>query len=178
MTAPWVLGPVTTSGAQSYANPNGTATVTGSLTASDRPITFHHAVAVNAGLTLNVGSSAVTFAGTAAPGPGALTVAGGVVLTGSATYKATLNGTDPSNYSQVQASGPIDLGGSTLSLILGFTPPVGSTYTLLTTTDPGPIMGTFAGLPEGASFTQGGFTFQITYQGSPGGNSVVLTRLA
>jgi hypothetical protein len=173
-----VLGPVTTSGAQSYANPNGTATVTGSLTASDSPITFNHAVAVNAGLTLNVGSSAVTFAGTAAPGPGVLAVAGGVVLTGSATYKATLNGTDPSNYSQLRVSGPIDLGGSTLSLVLGFTPPLGSSYTLLTASDPGPIMGTFAGLPEGASFTQGGFTFQVTYQGSPGGNSVVLTRLA
>src|SRR5262249_12002057 len=35
-----MLGPVMTSGAQSYANPNGTATVTGNLTTTNSPITF------------------------------------------------------------------------------------------------------------------------------------------
>jgi hypothetical protein len=140
-------------------------------------VTFNQSVVLNAGLTINVGTSAVNFAGgTVAPGPGTLTVTGGFVLTNSTTFSATLNGTDPSNYSQVMAGGPINLGGSTLSLVLGFQPPVGSTYTLLTTSS-GPIQGTFAGLPEGAIFTQGGSTFQITYQGGPGGNSVVLTCL-
>jgi hypothetical protein len=43
-------------------------------------------------------------------------VAGGVVLSDSATFSATLNGTDPDGYSQVTASGPVDLGGSTLNL--------------------------------------------------------------
>src|SRR5262249_38295616 len=134
-------------------------------------------VVLNAGLTVNVGTSAVNFAGgTVAPGPGTLTITGGFVLTSSNTVSATLNGTAPSNYSQVTASGPINLGGSTLSLALGFQPPGRSTYTLLTTSA-GPIQGTFAGLPEGAIFTQGGSTFRITYQGGPGGNSVVLTCL-
>jgi hypothetical protein len=40
------------------------------------------------------------------------------------------------------------------------------------------ITGTFAGLDEGAVFSQNGMTFLITYQGGPRGNSVVLTHLA
>jgi hypothetical protein len=173
------LGTVTTAGTQSYANPNGTTTVTGNLTATDSAVTFNSAVALNAGVTLTVGSSTVNFAGgTVTPDPGVLTVAGGVALAGSATFNVTLNGTDPGSYSQVVASGPIDLGGSTLSLSLGYTPLVGDSYTLLTTSDTGPISGTFAGLDEGATFMQDGLTFQITYHGGSGGNSVVLTRVS
>ena len=171
-----VLGTVTTAGAQSYSNPNGTALVTGDLTATDSPVTFTDAVILNAGLTLSAGSSAVTFAGGIAVSPGALTVAGGMVLSDSATFSATLNGTDADCYSHVTASGPVDLGGSTLNLTLGFTPELGDAFTLVTS-DAGPITGTFAGLAEGATFTQDGMLFQITYQGGPNGNSVVLTRV-
>jgi hypothetical protein len=153
--------------------------VTGNLTMTNSPVTFHDSVALSAGLTLSVGSSVVTFAsGTAAPSPAVRTVAGSVALASSATYSAGRNDTDPSNYSQLLVGGPIDLGGSTLSLVLGFTPPVGSSCTLITTSDPAPILGTFAGLPEGATFSQGVFQFRITYQGGAGGNSVVVTRLA
>jgi hypothetical protein len=172
-----VLGPVTTAGAQSYANPNGTTTVTGNLTATDSAVTFNDTVVLNAGLTIAAGSGTVTFAGgTVAPDPGTLTVAGDVALSGSATFNATLNGTDPDSYSQVTASGAVDLGGSTLSLTLGFTPEVGDAFTLLSSAA-GPITGTFAGLDEGAVFVQAGMVFQITYQGGPDGQSVVLTRL-
>jgi hypothetical protein len=103
-------------------------------------------------------------------------VAGGVVLSDSATFSATLNGTEPDSYSYVTASGPIDLGGSTLSLSLGFMPELGGSFELITS-DAGPILGTFAGLDEGAVFEQDGLLFQITYQGGPDGNSVVLTRV-
>src|SRR5262249_15560069 len=120
----------------------------------------------------------INFAGgMVAPAPGLVTVAGGVALASSATFTATLNGTDPGSYTQVSASGPINLGGSTLNLSLGFAPQVGDAFTLLSSAS-GPISGTFAGLDEGATFTQDGSVFQITYQGGPGGQSVVLTRLA
>jgi hypothetical protein len=171
-----VLGPVTTAGAQSYSNPNGTTFVTGDLTATDSPVTFTDAVILNAGLTLSAGSSVVSFAGGVVVNPGALTVAGGVVLSDSATFSATLNGTDPDSYTQVGASGPVDLGGSTLNLTLGFTPDLGDSFTLVSS-GAGPITGTFAGLDEGAVFSQDGLLFQITYQGGPNGNSVVLTRV-
>jgi hypothetical protein len=171
-----VLGPVTTAGAQTYSNPNGTTFVTGDLAATDSPVTFTDAVLLDAGLTLSAGSSVVSFAGGVVVNPGALTVAGGVVLSDSATFSATLNGTDPDSYSQVTASGPVDLGGSTLNLTLGFTPDLGDSFALVSS-DAGPITGTFAGLDEGAVFAQDGMLFQITYQGGPGGNSVVLTRV-
>jgi hypothetical protein len=172
-----VLGSVTTAGPQTYTNPNGTTLVTGNLAATDSPVTFADAVVLNAGLTLSAGSSSVSFAGgMVALNPGVLTVAGGVVLSDSARFGVMLNGTDPDSYSQVHASGPVDLGGSTLSLSLGFMPELGASFELITS-DAGPITGTFAGLEEGAVFTQDGLLFQITYQGGPDGHSVVLTRV-
>jgi hypothetical protein len=174
-----MLGAVTATGAQSYANPNGTTRVTANFSAGGNTITFTDAVALSAGVTLGAGSDAVSFTGgTVAPDPGLVTVAGSLALSSAATFRVTLNGTDPGSYSQVVASGPIELGGSTLSLTLGYTPLMGDSFTLLTTSDTGPINGTFAGLDEGATFSQDGFTIQITYQGGPSGNSVVLTRLA
>jgi hypothetical protein len=116
--------------------------------------------------------------GTLAPGVGILNATGAVTLL-SATFRVNLNGTVPgTDYSQLQAAGPIDLGASQLELDLGFAPSVGSSFTILTTTDPGRIIGTFAGLDEGPTFSQDGFTFQITYHGGPSGTSAVLTRVA
>src|SRR5262249_1451945 len=112
-----ILGPVTTTGTQSYANPNGTTRVIGNLTATDGAVTFNDTVVLHAGRTIDAGSGPVPFAGgTVAPDPGLLTVAGGIALSRSAAFRATLDGTDPGRYSQVRAAGPIDLGGSTLSL--------------------------------------------------------------
>jgi hypothetical protein len=152
----------------------------GTFRSSAGAMTVSGAVTLSGGQLGGVGTVGPLTAGdgAVAAGPGVLTVAGSLVLSESTTFQATLNGTDVGSYSQVQAGGPIDLGGSTLSLILGFTPDVGDRFTLLRTDDASPITGTFAGLDEGAEFDQDGLVFQITYQGGPGGNSVVLTRLA
>jgi hypothetical protein len=172
-----VLGSVTTAGPQSYSNPNGTTVVTGNLTATDGPLTFTDAVLLSPGPTLGAGSGSVLVEGSATVAPGVLTVSGSLTLSASATFAVTLNGTDPDSYSSVHTSGPLDLGGSSLSLTLGFTPDVGDSFTLLSSDDSSAVTGTFAGLDEGAVFSQNGMTFQITYQGGPRGNSVVLTRL-
>jgi hypothetical protein len=172
-----ILGPVTTAGPQSYVSLNGTIQVTNNLIA-EGPVTFTGAVALGVGEIIDAGPDTVSFAGgPVAPSPGQLYILSGLALSATSTFTATLNGTDPGSYTQVTVNGPVDLGGSTLSLVLGFAPPVGSSFTLLSS-DPGPMSGTFAGLAEGANFTHGGFTFQITYQGGPGGNSVVITRVA
>jgi hypothetical protein len=110
--------------------------------------------------------------------PGLVNVANSLALSSAATFSVTLNGTNPASYSQAAAGGPIDLGNSTLRLVLGYAPAAGDSFTLLTTSGSSPIGGTFAGLAEGAVFTQGGHQFQITYQGGPNGNSVVLTCVA
>jgi hypothetical protein len=293
------VGPVTSSGTQSYSNPNGITTVTGDLGTSDQPITFTDSVVINDGVRIDTGSSTVNFAGSgtqtlqsgsdvvfpnlnhtgsgtlqltsgltvtgtllqtagifdandqpvtvggaavltggtylAGTAPqmfggglivtegdfisstGPMTVTGGVIVTGGSlrgegtvdaltVYRGTvapgtdsagiltvagptsfnllttltvqLNGTDPgTGYAQLVGGGPVDLGGSTLNLVLGFDPPVDSRFEIVTTADPGGIIGTFNGLPEGAVFTQDGDQFQITYQGGAAGTSVVLTRL-
>ena len=57
---------------------------------------------------------------------------------------------------------------------IGFSPAIGNSFTLIDN-DGGaadPVIGTFNNLPEGATFTSGGKTFQITYQGGDG-NDVV-----
>ena len=295
------LGSVTTSGVQSYANPNGITSVTGNLTAGDRAIQFSDAVVVSDGVTVTAGANAVQFVGsgtqtlqggintswgnvnhtatgtlqltsslniagslinaagtfdannqpvtvsagvaavlggeylagtapqtfvdglvitgglfTSSTGPmqvsggirllggvlggvgtvdtvtavggtvvpgnngvGVLSVSGAVTFQPSATVSILVNGSAAgTGYAQLQAGGPIALGGSTLSLQFGFTPPVGSSFEILTNTGAAPITGTFAGLDEGAVFTQGSYRFQITYQGGIDSDSVVLTRLA
>jgi hypothetical protein len=123
-----------------------------------------------------------TLGGTLAPGgasPGVLSVTSALVLHPETTVSILLDGTAPgTGYAQLQAGGLIALGGSTLSLGFGFVPPLQSTFEIVTNNGSTPISGTFNGLTEGAVFTQGGYQFQITYQGGTGGDSVVLTRLA
>ena len=49
----------------------------------------------------------------------------------------------------------------------------GSSYTILNKTSPGPISGTFAGLPEGSNFNTSGYNWQITYTGGDGNDTVI-----
>jgi hypothetical protein len=155
----------------------------GLVTSSTGPMTVAGPVTLVGGTFAGAGAvdSLTAYRGTVALGttdPGVLAVAGAVAFDPLTTFSALLNGPDAgSGYSQLLAGGPLDLGGSALSLVLGFAPPAGAEFTLLATADPGGIVGTFAGLPEGAVFTQGGYQFQISYQGGSGANSVVLTRL-
>jgi hypothetical protein len=166
-------------GVQTFAG--GLVIADGVFTSSTGPMTAVGEVLLTGGSFGGDGTvdALTVYRGTVAPGAGILTVAGAVSFDSLTTFDAVLTSTDPDGgYSQLVAGGPVDLGGSTLMLALGFTPQVGDSFTLLTTSDAKGISGTFAGLGEGATFTQGGFTFQITYQGGPDGKSVVVTRLA
>jgi hypothetical protein len=183
----------------------GAAVLTGgTYLAGTSPQTFHGGLVITAGIfTSSAGPMSVSgsvtliggslsgegmvdaltaYAGTVAPGgegPGVLTVGGPTSFNPLTTLKVQLNGTDPgTGYSQLVTTGPTNLGGSTLNLVLGFDPPVSSTFEIVTTSDSGGIIGTFNGLPEGAVFSQGGYQFQITYHGGDLGTSVVLTRLS
>ncbi len=166
-------------GVQTFAG--GLVVTDGVFTSSSGPMTVVGGVLQTGGSFGGNGTvdALTVYRGTVAPGTGILTVAGAVSFDSLTTFNAVLNSADPEGgYSQLAAGGPVDLGGSTLSLALRFTPLVGDSFTLVTTSDPNGISGTFAGLGEGATFTQGGFTFQITYQGGPDGKSVVVTCVA
>ena len=54
---------------------------------------------------------------------------------------------------------------------------IGAAFTLIQNDGTEAVMGTFAGLPQGATLVLGGMTFQISYVGGTG-NDVVLTRTA
>jgi hypothetical protein len=113
------------------------------------------------------------------PSPGILNITGAVALNQYTTVSMLLDGLAAgTGYAQLQVGGPISLGHSILGLTIGFVPPLGSSFEILTNTGSAPISGTFAGLEEGAVFVQGGYQFQITYEGGTGGNSVVLMRVA
>src|SRR5207245_6332714 len=103
-------------------------------------------------------------AGTVAPGggsPGVLTIGRAAAFDAATTLNVLLKGTDAgTGYSQLALGGPIDLGGSTLALNFGFELPVGSSFEIVTNAGPGPIIGRFNGLGEGAVFSQGGYQFQ------------------
>lgn len=112
-------------------------------------------------------------AGTLAPGgtnnPGVLS-AGAVTLNSSTTFNALLGGPSPengpNNYSQLKASGAVNLGGATLNATINFPLSTNASFTLIQAT--GTISGTFA---QGTSIVINGQKFQIAYNT----NSVVLS---
>ena len=167
----------------------GLVILAGVFTSSTGPMSVSGGVILTGGYTSfgqlsGVGTvdTLTTLGGMLMPGGnnlGVLTVSGTLTLNQYTTVSILLQGTTAgTGYAQLQAGGPIDLGNSTLSLHIGFVPPMGSMFEILTNTGTNPISGTFSGLAEGAVFSQGGYQFQITYQGGTGGDSVVLTRLA
>ena len=115
------------------------------------------------------------------PDPGILNARGDVQFVAVAndsgqgsTYSVVLNGpTAGTGYSQLNVSGQVDLGGSVFNPTLGFTPADGEQFTIIKST--APIVGTFASLPEGASFMIDDSPFTITYAGGDG-DDVVLTQ--
>ena len=135
-------------------------------------------------------SSISSTGGTVSPGDSA---AGILTDSGAATFAAqgTTNsvfsvvidgstaGTGPNHYSQLQVDGTISLSAANLNVTLGpdFTPSVGSTYTIIDNTANTPVSGTFTGLPQGATLTVSGTTFEVIYNGGSNAESVVLQEV-
>jgi uncharacterized repeat protein (TIGR03803 family) len=129
---------------------------------------------------------ALTNAGSLILGPGStLTVSGSYTQTSTGTLTAEIGGSDtaPAVGQVVSTSGTVSLAGS-LDVASTVVPAVGSSLTLLVNEGNSAVSGTFAGLPEGGTFTVtvGGttMTFQISYvgPGTFGDNNVVITRTA
>jgi autotransporter-associated beta strand protein len=129
-----------------------------------------------------VGNVSVLSGGHVAPGisstqTGVLTAANVTLASGSG-FNLQANGTTAgSGYSQLSASGTVNITGSTLNFTLGFTPVIGNAFTIINNTGAGAVVGTFKGLPQNATFTLNGMTFQISYTGGTG-NDVVVSRTA
>ncbi|MCA9159302.1 MAG: hypothetical protein KDA72_13300, partial [Planctomycetales bacterium] len=112
-----------------------------------------------------------------APGlsPGIL-YSGGIFLTSGSTFDVEIWSLAlGSGYDQQAVTGTVNLGGATLQTLTDgiFVPPQYSSYQIIDNDGSDPVVGIFAGLPEGATTTVGGETLTITYKGGTG-NDVVL----
>ena len=128
------------------------------------------------------GEVTVAANGALAPGDGTGVLHTGILHTGNLTLVADANffvelaGTA---HDQAAVTGAVNLAGANLavSLLSGFHPSVGDSFTILANDGSDEIGGTFAGLAQGATFLTGGDRFQISYTGGDG-NDIVLTAIA
>jgi T5SS/PEP-CTERM-associated repeat protein len=123
------------------------------------------------------GTGTVEYNGDLRPGnsPANVTYAGNVILNPSAKLHMELGGTTPgSQHDRLTVSGTITVGG-TLDVvpINGFKPQPGQSFILIDNLGNGPIVGTFAGISEGALFTSNGVTYQASYLGGTGNDFVI-----
>jgi hypothetical protein len=128
-----------------------------------------------------INGAVTTNSATIAPGnsPGILAT-GNLDLDGG-TYNVELGGTTPgnlsSNHDQISVTGSVILGAGTATLniaaINGFVPAATNSFVIIANDGTDPVNGTFAGLPEGTTFTSGGNTYTISYKGGDG-NDVIL----
>ena len=105
-----------------------------------------------------------------------------LTLPAGSPLAVSINGTTPGDgvaagtYSQLDASGSIDLNEAPLQVTANTALAAGATLTIVQSVSG--VTGTFRGLPEGGLIdTASGSVFSISYQ-ADGGNAVVLTALA
>ncbi|HKQ36798.1 MAG TPA: hypothetical protein VJ063_01900, partial [Verrucomicrobiae bacterium] len=149
--------------------------VNGGILAIEQRMT-NSPVTVNAGGTVRgssrLGALTANSGGVVQPGgntPNALECYGDLNLAPGSIFRVRLNGTSAgTSYDQLQVNGTVTLGGS-LEVTTGFLPAVGDTFTIIDNDGTDDVVGTFAGLPEGAEFTMNGRPFKISYGARFGG---------
>jgi hypothetical protein len=110
-------------------------------------------------------------------GPSRLTVRGNLSLQSAGILDFRLN--SPSAFDRLTVMGTVNINNTQLSATLGagFTPSAGTRFTILDNRIASPTVGTFRGLPHGATLTISGRPFRILYNVGTGGNDVVLEAL-
>jgi autotransporter-associated beta strand protein len=90
-----------------------------------------------------------------------------VTMQAGAALEVELNGSVAgTGYDQLDVMGTVDLGDADLLVTLGFTPALGTRFTIIKNDGGESIMGIFNGLPEGSQV--GNLPLQITYVGGDG----------
>lgn len=102
---------------------------------------------------------------------------GNVTLNAAAKYFEDVESSSPNGFGNLHVTGSVVLGGATLQLLGTGSVHVGDQMLLIDNDGADPVIGTFAGLPEGVIFSgPGGFRYSISYTGGTG-NDVTLTVL-
>jgi uncharacterized delta-60 repeat protein len=131
----------------------------------------------NTTLTLRTGKNFDLAAGSVTVG--AATVSGGTVAFHGGSIAMNIGGAAPgagaNQYSRLTVNGVVALSNNpSLNLTGSYVPQPGETFMLINNDGTDAIVGTFAGLPEGANFVFNGATLHITYAGGSG-NDIVLS---
>lgn len=143
----------------------------------------------SAGVDLDVGSSAVSLAAAVQPGqsPGILTVAGELAFADDSSLDLEINGPNPGeaagDHDQVSVTGSVTIKPDVQLNATnpnGFEPTLGQQLVILENDGTDPIVGHFAGLPEGSiltNFLGADLDARISYLGmdESTGNDIVLT---
>ncbi len=100
---------------------------------------------------------------------GALTVGAGSFV------NISINGSGPGQFGTVGVTGTVDITGATLNPTGSYVPVPGDVFTLITNDGTDPVVGTFAGLPEGATVLFNGVRLRISYVGGTGNDVTLAT---
>jgi hypothetical protein len=179
---------VTVSGAHGvFLAEGGTLAVAGAVTGGTLNLTGGGRVSVTGAVTssLTVGSgvalsgsgttAAVSAVGGSTLAPRGVLSTGNLTLAAGSRLQTGLDGTTPgSDVDQVSVTGSATLDGALLATDVGYDPTPGDQLTIIDNDGSDPVTGTFADLPEGATFGEPGQRFTVSYVGGTG-NDVVLT---
>src|SRR3546814_17642781 len=112
----------------------------------------------------------VASGGSLAPGnsPGRLST-GDLTLAAGSTLTVEIDGTAAgTEYDQIAVTGSVDVTGATLATTFGFTSVAGDSFVLIANDGAAAVVGTFAGLGEGATFLSAGRTYHNNYAAQAG----------
>jgi autotransporter-associated beta strand protein len=102
---------------------------------------------------------------------------GSVALNASNVFFDIAGGAPGATFDQLKVVGTVALGNSVLSLTSSLVLPPSGAFTIVDNDGVDPVVGTFAGLPEGATVNAvGGGVFAVSYHGGDG-NDVVLANM-
>jgi hypothetical protein len=101
----------------------------------------------------------------------------GLASSGGEHNLVMVPGAPVTNYDQVQVTGAVSLGGTTLNSTAAGTLALGQAFVVILNDGVDPVVGTYVGKPEGAVYFQAANWWRITYVGGDG-NDVVLTTVA
>ncbi len=119
---------------------------------------------------LNLKGSTSTFSGASNLTTGVITTQTGGLSLGAGEVGFKVDGAIAgTGYTQFRSVGPVSISNAELKLNLGsYVAGVGTILKLVDNSGSVPVVGTFNGLPEGASYTLGDQTFIISYVGGTG----------
>jgi hypothetical protein len=94
-------------------------------------------------------------------GSAIITINGNLVMSAGSTFVVDLNAL--LSFDRVAVNGTLNLGGRTLTVTDNFGSATGNSFNIIPNDEADAIVETFAGLPEGATFSVGGSIFSISY---------------